>query len=183
MIEYHFTGSSLHLSAANAQEWRLAMSWQFEELDYRNTPIGALSLRPRYEPLVEQHVYEVKLDDEFLMTSLFTTSETALAQLGIATLDDGPHDIVVGGLGLGYTARAVLDHNSVRSMLVVDLLPEVIEWHARRLLPLSSGIVCDVRTRLIEGDFFALSNAASGFDGDQFGRRFDAILLDIDHSP
>lgn len=159
------------------------MSRQFEELDYKLTPIGALSLRRRYEPLVKQDVFEVKLDDEFLMSSLFTASEIALAQRGLATLDGGQHDVVVGGLGLGYTARAVLDHSSVRSLLVIDLLPAVIDWHKRELLTLSSGIVSDPRSRLVEGDFFALADSADGFDVERPGRKFHAILLDIDHSP
>ena len=49
----------------------------FEELDYRETPIGTLSLRRRHEPLVGQDVFEVKLNDDFLMSSLFTRSEMA----------------------------------------------------------------------------------------------------------
>ena len=98
------------------------MSLQFEELDYQETPIGAISLRRRYEPLVGQEVYEVKLDDEFLMSSLFTASETALANLAVTQLANTNLDIVVGGLGLGYTASAVLKHRSVQSLIVVDLL-------------------------------------------------------------
>ena len=115
------------IGATKAHERYCAMGRQFEELDYRETPLGALSLRRRHEPLVGEDVYEVKLDDDFLMSSLFTASETALADLGIANLADSDCDIVVGGLGLGYTASAVLHHKSVRSLLVVDLLPAVIE--------------------------------------------------------
>ncbi len=159
------------------------MGRQFEELDYRKTPIGAVSLRRRHEPLVGQDVYEVKLDDDFLMSSLFTKSEIALANLAIAELKDRDCDIVVGGLGLGYTAGAVLDHKCVRSLLVVDLLPAVIEWHEEKLLPLSDQLVNDPRCRLLQGDFFALAASPEGFDDHHRGRNFHAILLDIDHSP
>ncbi|MGI9522205.1 MAG: spermidine synthase [Hyphomicrobiaceae bacterium] len=159
------------------------MRQQFEELDYQKTPIGALSLRRRHEPLVGQDIYEVKLDDDFLMSSLFTASETALADLAIDQLADSEYDIVVGGLGLGYTAGAVLNHQSVRSLLVVDLLPTVIQWHESNLLPLSSQLVSDPRTRLFNGDFFALVASNEGFDELSPGRRYHAILLDIDHSP
>lgn len=155
----------------------------FEELDYRETPIGHVSLRRRHEPLVGRDVYEVKLDDEFLMSSLFTTSEIALANLAIANLESKQCDVVVGGLGLGYTAGAVLDHASVRSLLVVDLLTAVIDWHVRELLPLSRQLGSDPRCRLSNGDFFALARSPGGFDDQQPGRRFHAILLDIDHSP
>ncbi|MEM8973124.1 MAG: spermidine synthase [Pseudomonadota bacterium] len=159
------------------------MSLQFEELDYQETPIGAISLRRRYEPLVGQEVYEVKLDDEFLMSSLFTASETALANLAVTQLANTNLDIVVGGLGLGYTASAVLKHRSVQSLIVVDLLQPVIRWHQNDLLPLSSELVNDRRCQLREGDFFALAASREGFDDLRPGRKFHAILLDIDHSP
>ena len=88
-----------------------------------------------------------------------------------------------GGLGLGYTAHAVLQHQAVRSLLVVDMLDAVIEWHRSGLLPLGPELIADHRCRLIQGDFFALASGQSGFDPQQPGRRFDAILVDIDHSP
>ncbi|MGI9410979.1 MAG: spermidine synthase [Hyphomicrobiaceae bacterium] len=155
----------------------------FEELDYRETPIGTLSLRRRHEPLVGQDVFEVKLNDDFLMSSLFTKSEMALAEFAIATLGDIRCDVVVGGLGLGYTASAVLQHSSVQSLLVVDLLPAVIEWHEKELLPLGRQLTGDPRCRLFNGDFFALSASLDGFDDQCPGRKFHAIVLDIDHSP
>ncbi len=86
------------------------MPIDFEELDYRETPIGELSLRRRTQLPLGVEVFEVKLGDEFLMSSLFTEGEIALADLGLADLGGGPLDVVVGGLGLGYSARAVLDH-------------------------------------------------------------------------
>ena len=60
------------------------MSLYFEELDYRPTPIGALSLRRRRELSLGVDVFEIKLGDEYLMSSLFTASEIALARLGLA---------------------------------------------------------------------------------------------------
>ena len=87
-----------------------AVTMQFEELDYQETPIGAVSLRRRMEPLVGKQVYEVKLGEEFLMSSLFTASEIALADLALAKLSQSDCDVVVGGLGLGYTASAALKH-------------------------------------------------------------------------
>ena len=83
------------------------MSLYFEELEYRQTPIGALSLRRRRELRLGVDVFEIKLGDEFLMSSLFTESEIALARLGLAQLPGQGLDVVIGGLGLGYTAKAV----------------------------------------------------------------------------
>jgi spermidine synthase len=159
------------------------MSRHFEELDYRMTPIGALSLRRRLEPTQGIDVYEIKLGDEFLMSSLFTASEIALARLGLAELSAAGLDVVVGGLGLGYTAQAVLEHEAVASLIVVEALDAVIDWHRQEVLPLGAALTADQRCRFVRGDFFGLATAAAGFDPDVPGRHFHAILVDIDHSP
>jgi spermidine synthase len=159
------------------------MSLHFEELDFRPTAIGDLSLRRRKELSLGIDIYEIKLGDEFLMSSLFTVSEIALARLGLGELSATDLDVVVGGLGLGYTARTVLEDARVGSLVVVDALPEVIEWHQRGLLPLGAQLTSDARTRLVHGDFFAMAASAHGLDPDSPGRRFHAILVDIDHSP
>jgi spermidine synthase len=159
------------------------MSVYFEELDYRPTPLGVLSLRRRRSLASGVDVYEIKLGDEFLMSSAFTVAEIELARLGLAALAGADLDVVVAGLGLGYTASAVLENPRVRSLVVVDALAEVIEWHAQGLLPLGKKLTGDPRCRLVSGDFFAMSEAASGFDPDRPRRRFDAVLVDIDHSP
>ena len=159
------------------------MSAAFEELDYRETPIGALSLRRRREPKLGVDVFEIKLGDEFLMSSLFTASEIALAKLGLAELSGERLDIVVGGLGLGYTAQAVLEHKQVASLVVVEALEVVIDWHKNCLVPLGRELTGDARSRFVHGDFFALAGSDTGFDPITPGRHFDAVLVDIDHSP
>ncbi|MFE2377498.1 spermidine synthase [Streptomyces sp. NPDC059398] len=159
------------------------MSARFEEIDWRPTPLGDISLRRRRDPASGDDVYEVKLGDEFLMSSLFTLGETELTRLGLTGLPDTALDVAVGGLGLGYTARAALDDRRVASLLVVDALGEVIDWHRRGLVPLGAGLASDPRCRLLHGDFFALATGAGGLDPEEQGRRFHAILLDVDHSP
>lgn len=159
------------------------MSHLFEEIDYSITPIGALSLRRRRELRLGVDVFEIKLGDEFLMTSLFTASEIALARLGVAACDAGKLDVVVGGLGLGYTAQAVLEHAAVNALLVVEYLEPVIEWHEAGILPMGRALADDPRCRMVHGDFFAMVAGESGFDAGQPGRRFDAVLVDIDHTP
>jgi spermidine synthase len=71
----------------------------------------------------------------------------------------------------------------VRSLIVVDALAEVIEWHQQGLLPLGKQLTSDPRCRLVNADFFAMAHSADGFDSGAPGRRFDAVLVDIDHSP
>jgi spermidine synthase len=158
------------------------MSVYFEELDFRPTPMGVLSLRRRRQPSTGIDIYEIKLGDEFLMSSRFTVAEIALARLGLADLTRTDLDVVVGGLGLGYTAQAVLENSAVRSLIVVDALAEVIEWHEQGLLPLGKQLTGDPRCRLVNADFFAMSHSAEGFDPRAPGRCFDAVLVDIDHS-
>jgi spermidine synthase len=156
---------------------------RFEELDWQQTPMGAISLRRRFDPVAKTEVHEVKLDEEFLMSSLFTSGEIELSRLGLARLPGGDLDVVVGGLGLGYTAVAALDDARVASVSVVEALGQVIDWHRRRLLPVSAPLLDDRRTRLIHGDFFALAATPDGFDPDTPARKYHAVLLDIDHSP
>src|SRR5688572_17801597 len=80
----------------------------FEELAYRETALGLLSLRRRRQLQLGIDVLDIKLGDEHLMSDLFVESEIALARLGIDATPRSGGDVVVGGLGLGYTAQAVL---------------------------------------------------------------------------
>lgn len=158
------------------------MSAFFEELDYAPTPIGPLSLRRRRDLRLGGDVFEIMLGQDYLMTSAFTASEVALARLGVAACTGDSLDVVIGGLGLGYTADAALRAGPVDDLTVVEFLAPVIEWHETGILPLGTVLSGDPRCRLLKGDFFAMA-AGQGFDPDQPGRRFDAILADIDHAP
>jgi hypothetical protein len=135
------------------------MAPMFEELDYRVTPIGALSLRRRRDLRLDEDVLEIKLGDAFLMSSRFTASEIALATLGLA------------------------DVTAAAPEVVVDALEAVIDWHRDGLLPLGARLTGDPRCRLVHGDFFALAAGEDGFDPDRPRHRVDAILVDIDHAP
>ncbi len=157
------------------------MSLRFEELDWQQTPMGEISLRRRVDPVVGADVYEVKLGEEFLMSSLFTVAEVALARLGLAAVGGPDLDVLVGGLGLGYTAATALEDPRVGTLTVVEALGPVIDWHERRLVPDTAGLAADRRTRLVQGDFFGLLREG-GF-GEGVPGRFHAVLLDIDHTP
>ena len=161
------------------------VSLTFEELDYQPTPLGDISLRRRSEPKLDgELLYEVKLGDDFLMSSLFPEAEIQLSRLGLAGLEGSDFDVVVGGLGLGYTAVAVLENVLVRSLIVVELLAPVIDWHRRGLVPNGKALASDPRCALVHADFFALATSPkNGFDPTDPDRRVHAILLDIDHSP
>ncbi len=164
------------------------MSAFFEEIDYQPTPIGPISLRRRHDFRLKTDILEIMLGDEHLMSDLFTTSEIALATLGLAYHreqdDNGSKlDVLVGGLGLGYTAEAVLCDNSVGSLCVVEALQAIINWHESGLLPLGEILCADPRCQFVCDNFFTCARAGIGFDAAQPDRRFDVILVDIDHSP
>ena len=152
------------------------MRANFEELDWQQTPMGELNLRRRVDPALGLEVFEVKLGDEYLMSSLFTVAEIELANLGLAAHPGEGLSVMVGGLGLGYTAQAVLAHPQVAELTVIEALPTVVDWHVRGLLPVSKDLTDDPRTTLTTDDWFALMRREPQ-------RTWDAILVDIDHSP
>jgi spermidine synthase len=159
------------------------MNLQFEELDYRKTRLGELILqRRRILALDGEEAYEVKLNGEYLMSSLFHEAEAELARLGLGALAGRDWEVVVGGLGLGYTAAEALSFPRVARLVVVEALEPVIEWHQRGLVPNGRTLSDDARCSYLNADFFALTRG-DGFDPARPGHRWDAILLDIDHTP
>jgi spermidine synthase len=158
------------------------VSARFEELDWSPTPIGEVSLRRRRDPATGVDIFEVKLGEEFLMSSLFTVAEIDVARRALARLQGSELDVAVGGLGLGYTAQAVLEDQRVRELVVVEVLEPVIQWHQRGLVPVGPILTADPRCRLVHGDFFAMADGP-GFDPEMQGRVFDVVVVDIDHSP
>ena len=162
------------------------MELVFEEIDYQETDLGAISLRKRSEPRLENRlIYEVKLNEEWLMSSLFVDAEEELSRLGLQKLNANGHtdnlNVVVGGLGLGYTSVTALNNPDVSSLRTIDVMPAVIDWHKRGLLPVGDVLDTDLRSELILGDFFAI--ASNPDDGFITSDKVHAVLLDIDHSP
>lgn len=155
----------------------------FEELDSQKTHMGELSLRRRrIRSLNDIEVYEIKLNDEYLMSSLFHEAEVALADIGLGALGGDGWEVVVGGLGLGYTATAALKFKQLKRLIVVEALEPVIDWHKRGLVPQGRQHGADGRCVYYQADFFALARE-TGFDRAVPGFQFDAVLLDIDHTP
>jgi spermidine synthase len=152
------------------------MSKLFEVIDSQETPMGTITLQRRKMLMLDGlDVFEVKLGEEWLMSSLFHDAEIALADLSLATLEGSELDVAVGGLGLGYTAAAALKNPKVKDLFVIETLNEVIGWHREGLVPLGRELSDDPRCHFIQADFFEWIARP--------GRKFDAILLDIDHSP
>ena len=155
----------------------------FEELDYRKTRLGELILQRRQVLALDgAEAFEVKLNGEYLMSSLFYVAEAELARYGLGALAGSGWDVVVGGLGLGFTAAEALGFPQVARLVVVEALEPVIDWHRRGLVPNGKKLTDDPRCAYLNADFFALARG-EGFDPEQPGRRWDAVLLDVDHTP
>jgi spermidine synthase len=110
-----------------------------------------------------------------LMSSRQHGSEEALATLALERSSRRKR-ILVGGLGFGYTLRAVLDRVPVdASVEVAELVPAVVAWNREHLSRLAGRPLDDRRVTLVEGDVKRRIRAARA--------RYDAILLDVDNGP
>ncbi len=150
----------------------------FEILAYEETPLGLLCLRRR-EILSQPGtlVTEVTLNHEFLMSSYLTASERALTELGLERVLGGEElRVLIGGLGLGYTAASALDSVMVNHVEVVEFLPQVISWLDSGLVPLAERLNADERLEVTHGDIYERLSRP----GDQ---EFELIAIDVDHSP
>jgi spermidine synthase len=108
------------------------------------------------------------------MTSYAHSSEDAMLSLACPK-PPANACVLVGGLGMGYTAAAALALMPRRGKVVVaEIMPEVVEWNRGLLGPLAGHPLDDPRTELVLGD---VANVIRGSES-----RFDAILLDVDNS-
>lgn len=111
-----------------------------------------------------------------LMNSRMHGSEDALAELGCAVIASKPDaEVLVGGLGMGFTLAAALRMlTSTATVTVAELVPAVVEWNQGPLGECAGQPLTDARTRVHVGDVAELFTTKA---------RFDAILLDVDNGP
>ena len=146
-------------------------------LAYEVTSLGPLCLRRR--ELLSQPgtvVTEVTLNHEFLMSSYNTASERALASQALEMVKGRDLQVLVGGLGLGYTAAEVLASDRVGNVEVFEFLPQVIDWFDQELIPLAGSLKRDPRLLVSQGDVYKRLM-------DLPQKQYDVILIDVDHSP
>ncbi len=160
------------------------MSLSYEELDFQITDIGELMLRRRRIPqFPDLDIYEIKLAESFLMSSLFHQAEQQLAKISLSQIQKENLNVVVGGLGLGYTAVSALEDPRIQKLTLIEYLQPVIDWHLNEILPLGKTLKQDPRCSILQADFFKLARAQEGFQTDGNPQKHDVILLDIDHKP
>ncbi|MBW2421606.1 MAG: spermidine synthase [Deltaproteobacteria bacterium] len=148
-----------------------------EILAFETTPLGELCLRRR-ELLSRPGtiITEITLDHELLMSSHITASERALAKEALARHTGSDLSVLVGGLGLGYTAHEVLQSARVRRVEVIEFLPEVVGFLREGLVPLSPELLADPRFAVRDGDVYAQLRGPAR-------EKWDLVLIDVDHSP
>jgi spermidine synthase len=117
----------------------------------------------------------IRVGPKVLMSNRMHDSEEALAALALARVSS-PRAVLVGGLGLGYTVRAVLDGVSPDAeVTVLELVPELVDWNRRHLGVLADHPLADPRCRIVVGDVFDTLRRSPA--------TFDVILLDVDNGP
>ncbi|MDH5676537.1 MAG: hypothetical protein OEZ06_30745 [Myxococcales bacterium] len=121
--------------------------------------------------------FSIRVGRQELMNSRVYGSEDALAELACAPLADSKHpEVLIGGLGMGYTLAAALRVLGPGARLVQsELVAAVVRWNRGPLGEVAGRPLQDARVVVVERDVGELMVAADG--------RYDAILLDVDNGP
>lgn len=125
-------------------------------------------------------VFEIDVDGYDLMSSRVHGSEEEMARLALAALGGRRAEdelrILVGGLGMGYTLRALLDALGSRraKVEVAEVFAAVVEWNRTHLAELAGRPLDDRRVNVTVGD------VGERLGGDE---RWDVVLLDVDNGP
>ena len=135
---------------------------------------GELVLRERRED-GRPAVLELRVNGVYVMDSVQTSTERALATAALAAVP-APGDVLVGGLGLGFTARAVLADPRVRSCTVVEIEPALVAWMRAGLVPGGPAMLADPRLHVHVADVVDAVGAAAPSS-------LDLVLLDVDNGP
>ncbi len=119
-------------------------------------------------------VLELRTNGVFVMDTEETTSEIALAAAALELVEE-PRDVVVGGLGLGYTVQRVLADSRVGRVMVVEIEEALIGWLRDGTVPHGPALLADKRVHIVNADIaMAVAEATS---------TYDLVLLDVDNGP
>lgn len=153
----------------------MAKPWQ--TIERVTTDEGLLELRQR-----DTRDFLITVAGLVLMNSMANRSEVVLGQLGCQQLKNHPRPrVLVGGLGMGYTLRAVLDSlPDSAEVVVAELNPVVLEWCRGPLSDLTDGAVADPRVivKVIDVAELVRKTARRGSS-----EKFDAVIFDLYKGP
>ena len=135
---------------------------------------GELVLRRRTDDNAVD-VLELRVNGVFVMDTLETSTEHALAEVALAQVAD-PRNVLVGGLGLGFTMHAVLEDVRVEKVVVVEIEGALIDWMRDGTVPHGPEYLADARLRIVNLDVaMAVEELIPG--------GYDLVLLDVDNGP
>jgi spermidine synthase len=146
---------------------------EYAEVARAESERGELVLRRRIEERAAD-VLELRVNGVFVMDTKETSSEADLAGAALELVDE-PRDVVVGGLGLGYTLQRVLADQRVRKVMVVEIEEALVGWMRDGTIPHGPGLLADKRVHVVNADIvMAIAEARS---------TYDLVLLDVDNGP
>lgn len=137
------------------------------------TDRGEVVLRRRVEERAADAL-ELRVNGVFVMDTKETSTEVELAAAALELVEH-PRRVVVGGLGLGFTAQRVLADPRVEDVRVVEIEPALIGWMRDGTIPHGPALLADNRLRIVDADIVqAVTEAMS---------TYDLVLLDVDNGP
>jgi spermidine synthase len=148
---------------------------RYVELARATSERGEIVLRERHDDEdAGTAVIELRVNGVYVMDSLETSTEEALALRALEHVDD-PKAVVVAGLGLGYTAHAVLTDPRVERLAVVEIEEALVEWMRDGTVPHGPAFLADQRVKVVTADIRQAVAEAM--------QKYDLVLLDVDNGP
>jgi spermidine synthase len=147
---------------------------EYVEIARAESERGELVLRERHANGAPT-VLELRANGVFVMDTQETSTEQALADAALGLVEQ-PRDVLVGGLGLGYTMHRVLADQRVERCSVVEIEPELVEWMRDGTVPHGPAMLADERANPVVADIAtAIEEVADA--------SYDLVLLDVDNGP
>ncbi len=148
---------------------------EYVEVARDSSPRGEVVLRARHEPDGSEPVLELRVNGVFVMDTRETGTEQQLAAVALAEVAD-PRAVLVGGLGLGFTAHTVLADRRVERLVVVEVEESLVRWMRDGTVPHGPAYLADERVSVVTADVRqAVLEAADA--------SYDLVLLDVDNGP
>jgi spermidine synthase len=149
---------------------------EYFEVARARTPRGEIVLRERRpEDAGGPAVLELRVNGVFVMDTAETGTERALARMAL-DLVASPRDVLIGGLGLGFTAHEVLGDARVERVVVAEIEDPIVQWLRKGTIPHGPTYLADSRLTVLTLDLAdAVAEAGPG--------SYDLVLLDVDNGP
>jgi spermidine synthase len=146
---------------------------EYVEVARAESARGEVVLRRRIEDRAADAL-ELRVNGIFVMDTRETSTEVELAAAALQMVED-PRDVVVGGLGLGFTLQRVLADVRVEKVTVVEIEESLVGWFRDGTVPHGPALLADRRVRVVNADIVTAIAEATG--------TYDLVLLDVDNGP